>query len=233
MDEEYSRIIGLIKSVETTSTKNETVFVNLSEIVSGKSISEQKPDYQNLMELVYGADPLRSERRQVQRQMPVSAPIYPTATIQEPPPSEEAQKPTEFVASVANAVAGAERGVIPAMQAAEKEIREIISRIPLQKHRIEVRHVNIKDLVLPSLSISDQVSELERIIEGLRASAFDQDHLSVVAEEVYGLRQEVNRLVREMKKKQAEMNPLDKTLWTMREERLNDAVLLLKAQGAG
>jgi hypothetical protein len=201
--------------------------------VSGKSINEQKPDYQNLMELVYGADPLRSERRQVQRPMPVSAPIYPTATIQEPQPPEEAQKPTEFVASVANAVAGAERGVIPAMQAAEKEIREIISRIPLQKHRIEVRHVNIKDLVLPSLSISDQVSELERIIEGLRASAFDQDHLSVVAEEVYGLRQEVNRLAREMKKKQAEMNPLDKTLWTMREERLNDAVLLLKAQGAG
>lgn len=48
--------------------------------------------------------------------------------------------------------------------------------------------INPKELVLPTLSIHDQISELERIGEAIEEGVLDETHKSIVMTEVYGLR---------------------------------------------
>jgi len=237
MDDEYSQILKLIKDVEASYAIKEVAFVNVLDITGGKSTREQKPDYQEVMQLVYSVEPVHAERRAVQRvmQQPQAAAGYTEAQANQP--IAEEQQPPEQPATTAQTIIGIEKEILPTVQAvklkAEKEIKEIVSRIPGVMSTMSFRRINVKDLVLPTLSISDQVSELERIIDGLRASMFDREHLAIVVQEVYGLRQEANRAARELKKSRIEPNPTNQMLLSMREQRLNDAIALLKTQGAG
>jgi len=254
MDDEYSQILKLIREVEASYAKKEVAFVNISDIISGKSISEQKPDYQSVMQLVYSVEPARVEHKAVQK--PVQLPQAVGYTeAQAPQLATQEQQPPEQPVTAAQAIIGVEKEILPAIQKvkaktkkeiqealpaiqgvkakAEKEIRELASKIPSAKSMMKFRHINVADLVLPTLSISDQVSELERIIEGLRENMFDQEHLAIVSQEVYGLQQEANRAAKELKKSHAELNATDQTLFSMREQRLNDAIALLVVKGAG
>ncbi|MFI5412351.1 MAG: hypothetical protein ACHQX1_00485 [Candidatus Micrarchaeales archaeon] len=94
------------------------------------------------------------------------------------------------------------------------------------------RKVNMKDLVLPNLSIADQISELERIIEGLKEHVFDSDHIDIVVQEVYGLQQAANEAKKKQKGKMSEMSNLERSLWELRDERLQEATALLLQSGA-
>ncbi len=55
-----------------------------------------------------------------------------------------------------------------------------------QKQQVEVR--DIEELILPKLSFTDQVAELERISEAVAQGVLDQRHMTVVVQEVYGLK---------------------------------------------
>ncbi|MGC8648735.1 MAG: hypothetical protein ACP5UN_00740 [Candidatus Micrarchaeia archaeon] len=92
------------------------------------------------------------------------------------------------------------------------------------KSKIVKEKISIKDLVLPSLSISDQILELERIIEGLNEKVFDSEHLEVVAEEVYGLQMVIEG---EQKAKKAAVSELERSLIALRNQRLSDALAIL------
>jgi|GEM_PF-3063081 len=97
------------------------------------------------------------------------------------------------------------------------------------KSRIVREKISIKDLVLPSLSVSDQVSELERIIEGLKEKVFDQEHLEIVAEEIYGLQM----VVESEKKTKKEVSELEQSLIALRNQRLADALAILSKYESG
>ncbi len=88
------------------------------------------------------------------------------------------------------------------------------------------RKINTKELVLPNLSAADQISELERIIEGLKEQVFDQAHVNVVSQEVYGLKQVVN----DSKKKKKVVGVLEASLLELRDQRLDEAIALLEQQ---
>jgi hypothetical protein len=47
--------------------------------------------------------------------------------------------------------------------------------------------------VLPKLSVADQISELERIIEGLNEHVFNSEQLEIIKEEVLGLKRAVQK----------------------------------------
>ena len=100
-----------------------------------------------------------------------------------------------------------------------------------QQRKIVKVKINIKDLVLPSLSISDQISELERIIEGLNEHVFDNEHIEIVAEEVYGLQQYIN-IGKKAKGKKQQVPELERSLEELRDQRLTDAVSLLSKYNA-
>ena len=49
-----------------------------------------------------------------------------------------------------------------------------------------------RDLVLPKLSITDQVAELGKIVDNLREGRFESDQLAIVKEEIRGLAEELS-----------------------------------------
>ncbi len=53
---------------------------------------------------------------------------------------------------------------------------------------INPNEIDIKELILPSLSLADQIAELERISEAIAQNVLDQRHISIVAREAYGLK---------------------------------------------
>lgn len=89
------------------------------------------------------------------------------------------------------------------------------------------RKIDQKYMVLPSLSVSDQITELERIIEGIKENIFDSGHFEVVTEEVISLINVVNNLKKELKKKRINLGEFEVSLWQIRDQRLNEAMNLI------
>ncbi len=87
---------------------------------------------------------------------------------------------------------------------------------------LTVRKVRSEDLVLPKLSVTDQIGELEKIITGLKEGAFNSDQVEVVEEELYGLGKEVRR-------GHAQPVVAESNLLSLRNERLNEATMELEA----
>lgn len=58
---------------------------------------------------------------------------------------------------------------------------------------LETGKINPRELVLPTLSVHDQISELERIGEAIDEGVLDDKHKNVVVAEVYGLREVIGR----------------------------------------
>ena len=115
-------------------------------------------------------------------------------------------------------------------EAAKKEldtIKERLGEIAPAIKEIRRRRVNTKDLVLPSLSLSDQIAELERIIEGVKENVFDVEHLDIVKQEVYGLSAVDERAQKERKKSSAP-GSIEDSLLAVRMQRLQDAMTLLQ-----
>ncbi len=89
------------------------------------------------------------------------------------------------------------------------------------------RKIDQKYMVLPSLSVSDQITELERIIEGIKENIFDSGHFEVVTEEVISLINVVNNLKKELKKKRINLGEFEVSLWQIRDQRLIEAMNLI------
>ena len=108
-------------------------------------------------------------------------------------------------------------------------IAEKLGSIKTNIPDITRKRINTKYLVLPNLSIADQISELERITEGLKENVFDPDHIDIVVQEIYGLQQVVNDAKKKSKKE--ELNSLEQSLWELRDQRLAEAISLLQRNG--
>jgi hypothetical protein len=48
--------------------------------------------------------------------------------------------------------------------------------------------IDTKNLILPGLSLTEQIAELERISSAIAQKVLDQRHISIVAQEAYGLK---------------------------------------------
>ncbi len=101
----------------------------------------------------------------------------------------------------------------------------MLKQIPLPKFKyMSAKKVDVEQMVLPSLSMSDQIAELERIIEGTKENIFDADHFEIVMEEVYALVKTVNDRKKKMKKNGAKVSSLEQSLWLLRDRRLEEAI---------
>jgi len=94
---------------------------------------------------------------------------------------------------------------------------------------IKMKRPNAPKTVLPNLQISDQIQELERIITALRENVLDKEQMKIVKLELAGLKDYINKLRKEIEKEGKSLNELDQSLWAIRDQRLEEAIILSKS----
>ncbi len=230
---DYEHIVALIEDIEASTPAGETTFVAVPE-----SVTKEEPVHKTYREIIEMIETMETGRRpSVQREGERAAPqVQPHlmttgvaqskyAQVPVTTPMQQEQKP------MAKAKAQPQE-VQTHREAVSKELGNIAKKLGGAKQSfgsLSKKRINIKDLVLPNLSVADQTSELERIIEGLREHIFDVDHIDIVEQEVFGLRQ---YLQSEQKGKTAQQyTSLEQSLLSLRDQRLNEAVELLHGYG--
>ena len=93
---------------------------------------------------------------------------------------------------------------------------------------LKIKRLDTKKLVLPNLPISDQIRELEQIMAALKENALDGDQMKVARLELAGLKQHVKDMEEELAREKKSLSALDRSLWDMREQRLDEAVSLMR-----
>ncbi len=159
----------------------------------------------------------------VQAAAPQAAqPVAPQVQVQQVKQEELAQLPTERKEGT-NVYAG-------------KELAELVRSLPVKipkvgKHKL--KREKDANLVLPNLSLVDQVAELERILDAINAKALHGDELDMVASELYGLVERVNAEKKQLKKGRSS-NADDYQLLELRDQRIEAvAAALTDAEKAG
>lgn len=230
-ESEYEKAVVLIEQVEGGAVKPDVNFVDVSTTFTQVPPSRPK----GYKELVVMIDEIegRSKNFRDTLKPPDHSHLITSgisqvkfAQPQQPVPSSMPQPPVQRNQQIPDALQKQKEKVMSELSA----ITQKMSSIGPMIKQIRRQKVEVKDLILPNLSISDQISELERIIEGLKENVFDAEHIGIVTQEVYGLQQVVSQEKRKMKDKK--QDSLEKSLWDLRDQRLDDAVHLLSKSGA-
>jgi hypothetical protein len=98
------------------------------------------------------------------------------------------------------------------------------SEITPQQQPAEASVPSGNGLVLPTLSLIDQVSELDKIIDNVKNGRFDKYQMEIVREEVEGLSKEVSSQPQQA----ATGAPLDQDMLKLRRSRLSEALVLIQ-----
>jgi uncharacterized protein YoaH (UPF0181 family) len=247
----YQEMLGMIAEVEASVVHEDKTLIDMEGIPSGAAMQQgPKRSYQELVDVidaVGGGGGARRRIREVQeRKMPqpsqhlvtsgVAQSSYSYGMQQQPQPTVPAQQaqpqktplqlqipiPIQFPSKETLAKHG---------NRVAKELGAIAGRLssfkPALQLELRKKRIKISDLVLPSLSLADQISEVERIIEGLREGVFDKEHMEIVSQEIFGLQQVVDQMRKEQKGTAAETGTLEKSLTELRDQRLSEAASLI------
>ncbi len=137
-------------------------------------------------------------------------------------PSTQAVRPTAPKAAVAPRRAPAP--VSPETVEAAREIKSLVGsagREYEQKVSREAEKVRKGELVLPSLSIQDQISELEKISMGIDEKVFNSDMRKIIIDEVSGLNGKVKG------EKLENRDVFQRNIIAVRNQRLDEAMTKL------
>lgn len=94
-------------------------------------------------------------------------------------------------------------------------------KIPnIKKYNKKVQKGSIS---LADLSIPDQTSELEKIIEGIKENAFNKENLSIIWSNLVELAETLNQKKKELKKNRPTLEKSETLLWILRDKRLREA----------
>jgi hypothetical protein len=80
-------------------------------------------------------------------------------------------------------------------------------------------HIDESQLILKTLPLNEQISDLSKIAEGLQAGNFDNEHIAIISAEVRGLKNSV--------KKNKRYDDLEKGLADERNRKMNEVIKLL------
>jgi hypothetical protein len=222
----YEQLIELVDSIEKEYTPSDIVTLDLSNMLEAtKEEGNEPPKYSDMLSIIAGLEGTAStkshgthpEKPKLQQQieMQQAGPTVVQPTEAQPPPTE-VPKPVE-------------KSREKHLMGAKRELGEAIGRLGEIEAEIKMRNIKTTNLVLPNLSVPDQISELERIIEGLTEKVFDSDHLDVIKQEVNGLNRVV-QLERAKEKAAGQREVTDEE--KIRDQRLSSALALLeKSQG--
>jgi len=111
------------------------------------------------------------------------------------------------------------------VEKAANEIKNVIGSIgkEFEKNiKRETERIKGEKLVLPTLSLQDQISELEKISEGLDEQVFSDEQLKIIKDEVYGLRDKIKG------EKISAADEFQKSLINLRNQKINEVIKKLK-----
>ncbi len=197
---EYEQVVAYIKGIEASTQKPQQSSIDVSKLFE----TNENPNSHTYLDLLSRIDSIESnrggQRIRSQKTMP---------------------KESQLIAS------GVEQSSrASAVPTAAQQSFEVPESRPQPKIKVKF---NEKDLVLPKLSIADQISELERIIEGLKEQVFDENHKEVVLQEIYGLSAYIERSSKDLRKRKITLNQTEQSLWALRQQRLDEAMGLINA----
>lgn len=162
MEDEYTRLVSVIRGLEASSSSSASSTVDMSRLFE----PAPQPSSSSYEELSKELSAL-SKRQQFPVQQPKSSGAAQLQVSVEKSAHHEPE-----MSRLAERVKG--------------ELAEALRSMRVE-HRYEPGARNESDLVLPNLPVADQVGELERIADGLREGAFSEDQLEIVREELRGL----------------------------------------------
>ena len=220
-ESEYMKLVELMQSSENVAgTNEEGVVLDLDKAVAVQPV-ESTGSYAQLVELIESVEGGgRQKAKEVQKQ--------------------KAPEPQEHII-----MSGLEQAKysnpVPSFTAKEEEaarkefeaLKEKLGGIAPKIRELKRPRVKSGDLVLPTLSLTDQISELERIIEGVKENIFDKEHMDIVKLEVFGLNEIIERSERAKRKQAKAANAeaattIEESLVQVRNQRLAEAVTLLQ-----
>ncbi|MGC8699430.1 MAG: hypothetical protein ACP5RK_00275 [Candidatus Micrarchaeia archaeon] len=111
------------------------------------------------------------------------------------------------------------------VEKAAEEIKEVIGSIgkEFEKNiKRETGRIKGEKLVLPTLSLQDQISELEKISEGIDENVFTEEQMKIVKEEVTGLKDKVKM------EKTAPTDEFQKSLISLRNQKIEEVLGKIK-----
>ena len=214
----YGDLVKYLKDLEGKATQSPRSAIDLSPLFNMKS-EESSITYIDMVNLI---DSLESRKpiRGIEGQK--IAPHMEVAGVTQAQYSQVSQVATP------QKPAAMEQPLAGKSAAAGAEVADLTKEINVPRIKgFDIKRINESDLVLPNLSMADQISELEKILEGLKENVFDDKHIGVVIEELYGLADVTNQEKRRLKKNRISMSQLEQSLWALRDDRLNTAISLL------
>lgn len=228
----YQKAVALIEDVEQNSKRSEVNYISVAPALAVPSL--QPGNYGKVVEFIDEMEGgILAPRKPKEKPAPVAPHIITSGLAQAKyaeilPTGPAAPQQRQPGKPSAEAVQRHKENIF-------KELNKVARKFGARQPSMKKKKIKTEALVLPNLSLTDQIAELERIIEGLNEMVFDQEHLAVITEEIRGLRQTA---VDEAKaKRRDKLNSLEQSLWDLRNQRLTDAILLIQkynaAGGAG
>ncbi|MGC8676452.1 MAG: hypothetical protein ACP5T3_02975 [Candidatus Micrarchaeia archaeon] len=208
----YEEAVQFVKEAEAAPKQSSSFLISPDELEKG--IEVRALSYADVLKAVGFPRPEREEERAAQQQVsqaryqpqqpqpepqpqpeikqaPVTSP-HAQAAKQEP--AKAAQKPTKPRAAVFKNELSQAASKLESVAGAGNRLEAAVASAREQKQ--------LKGLVLPTLSINDQISDLEKIDEGLKERVFDEEQLRIIKLEANGLA----RLIAEGKQPAAPMD---------------------------
>ncbi len=213
-----------------------------------KAVSEEleiKPvNYEAALELMYGThqvsqraqaqvqqqtnvDSKKSEEQHVQQNVQpqhtiLSIPIQQQKT-QKTPPAPLLLPPSNQLPKLVSHVPDKERAAIESLQSIMNEFQSAMGR-DMARVSEAVPYSKKSDAILPTLSVQDQISDLEKMIRGIDAKEFDRSQLEIIANEVHQLEKEV-------KENSVRAGAQDNDMVSLRNQRLASVINALSRVG--
>jgi hypothetical protein len=203
LTEQYAELVKEVEAIEKEAVKVEFNFIDISAIEAMK-FESKRPPFKPLLDLAMNMEAGKVLKEEPQKPQPIqqikqivqmqvggraapSAPVPTSTSIQNTiyipeqtspqslqQPAQEVQKPTPV------------QNVKEEMSAFAKKLPS--ASAPSQPiNTFQMKVDSSDDIILPKLSIQDQISELERMIEGIKEHVFNADQLNVIKKEVNGL----------------------------------------------
>lgn len=192
MDEalDYEKVIERVDSAHETP-EEAPVSIDLSTAFEN-FIEEKELRYSDVSALVEGAEVKKIEGA-------------PEAQVQAPAPRQEVPVPKHELGKEMEGAAGKLRGMIGG---AGREFEGSVTK--------EIEKAKEANLVMPTLSMQDQLSDLEKIDEGLGEDVFDKEQIGIIIKEIGALSNIVAR------QDTSELSDDEKEIALMRDQKVKE-----------
>ena len=228
---QYEELVDEVNNIEKSSARLEFVSIDISQITASHVHKEEHTfnDVLNTALSIEAAHTNEELQKQIQKQQK-QAPVQQHAQELIQKYIDSTHKP----ATETDQLAAAEKVMEQKpniVQNVKNEVEELANALdkgtkPEATEQINTFKANKRDwegLVLPNLSVGDQVAELERIVEGLNEHVFNEDQLAMVRRELEGLKSSIEV---ESDKNRGALE-IERTFVKLRDQRLEEALGLI------